>query len=77
MRYFYLLVFPLHLHQLIFHLKLPLLHFYQLLVFGLQLLLLPGDLQQRLHLSERGTKLDILNTKQNEYNFFFTVILAG
>lgn len=50
----YLLVFPLHLHKLILHLELFLLHLHQLLVFGLHLLLLPGDLQQRLHLRKRN-----------------------
>lgn len=46
----YLLVFPLHLHQLSLHLGLFLLHLDQLLVFSLHLFLLPGHLQQRFHL---------------------------
>ena len=45
-----LLVFPLHLYQLSLHLGLFLLHLDQLLIFSLHFLLLPGNLQQRLHL---------------------------
>lgn len=51
-RHVYLLVLPLHLHKLILHLQLSLLHLYQLLIFGLHLLLLSGDLQQRLYLRD-------------------------
>lgn len=51
----HLLVLPLHLLQLALHLCLPLLHLQQLLVFGLQLLLLAGHLQERLHLRQNRT----------------------
>lgn len=46
----YLLVLPLHLLKLAFHLGLLLLHLQQFFVFGLELFLLAGNLQERLHL---------------------------
>ena len=48
----HLLLLGLHLGELLFRIRLPLLHLVQLLVLGQHLLLLPGDLQQRLHLGE-------------------------
>lgn len=46
----YLLVFVHHFPDLLLSMKMLLFHLIQLLILGLHLLLLPADLEQRLHL---------------------------
>lgn len=51
------MLFFLHLLELLLSIQMLLLHLEQLVILGLHLLLLPADLQQRLHLEYKMIKV--------------------